>query len=295
MLLLLAATGAFPLAAAQSAPVTSAETSAAEKSLETAYQTARELIKANEGEESMRKGFQMMLAVAEKGYLPAIAGVAYLYNVGMGTPKDNATAAKWFRLAAEKEHAISRYNLGKLLVTNEIPLPEGTVDRKTQHDEGVVWIRKAADQGLRDAQAAYGVILLRGDYGTKPDAVAAAGYLKPAADAGNLEAMNALGLMHQTGNGVARDPGESERLYRRAAMGGNVKAQANLGEHLDPSSKKTEQRIEALAWLLIAEESKDVVAKKILALKLPASSPDDVAAAQKKADEIKQTIRGETR
>lgn len=257
-----------------------------------AYQTARDLLKANQGEESARKGFQMMREAAEKGYLPAIAGVAYLYNVGMGTPKDNATAAKWFRLAAEKEHAISRYNLGKLLVADEIPLPEGIVDRKVQHDEGVEWIRKAADQGLPDALASYGIILYRGDFGTKRDAATAARYLKQAADAGDLEAMNVLGVMHKTGRGVPHDPGESERLYRQAAMAGHVKAQANLGEFLNPSAPNYDRRIEALAWLFIAEESEDIVAKKILAVKLHATSPDDVAAGKKMAAEIKQKIKG---
>ena len=290
---LLAATGAFPLAAAQAAPATSTETSVEEKSLDPEYKAARDLIKANEGEESLRKGFRMMLAAAENGYIPAIAGVAYLYNIGMGTPKDNAAAAKWFRLAAEKEHAISQYNLGKLLVADEIPLPEGSVDRKTQHDEGVEWIRKAADQGVNEARASYGIILFRGDFEMKRDPAAAAGYLKPAAEAGNLEAMNTLGLMYRTGNGVTRDPSASERLLRRAAMAGHVKAQANLGEHLNPLSQNPDQRIEALAWLFVAEASEDPVAKKLLAVKTNAIPLDDVAAGKKKAAEIKQKIKEE--
>lgn len=290
---LLAATGASPLAVAQPAPASSTRTSVEQKSPESAYQAARDLLKANEGDESMRKGFQMMREAAEKGHLPAIAGVAYLYNVGMGTTKDNAAAYKWFRLAAEDGHAISQYNLGKLLVADEVPLLEGAVDRKVQHAEGVEWIRKAADQGLLDAQAAYGVILYRGEFETKPDATAAAGYLKPAAEAGDLEAMNAMGVMHKIGNGVTLDPSASERLFRRAALSGHVKAQANLGEFLNPSSPNSERRVEALAWLFIAEESKDIVAKKLLAAKLQATSPDDVAAAKNRAAEIKQKIKEE--
>ena len=155
------------------------------------------------------------------------------------------------------------------------------------------WLRKAADQGLVDGQATYGLILYRGDFGTKPDAAAAAGYLKPAADAGNLEAMNALGMMYKVGNGVTYDPSASEDFFRRAAMAGHVKAQANLGEFLNPLSPKSDRRIEALAWLFIAEESDNVVAKKLLAVKLQAISPDDVAAGKKMAAEIKPKIRAE--
>lgn len=293
IIILLAAAGAIPLAGAQPASVSSIENSIEAKSPDSTYQAARALLKENHGEDSVRKGFQMMLEAANQGYLPAIAGVAYLYNTGMGTPKDNAEAAKWFRMAAEKGHAISQYNFGKVLVADEIPLPDEVVDRKAQHEEGMEWIRKAADQGLDAAQSTYGIIILRGDFGTKPDATAASGYLKPAAEAGNLEAINALGMMHKTGNGVACDPGSSERLFRRAAMAGHVKAQANLGEHLNPSSKNLDRRIEALAWLFIAEESKNVVAEKLLAPKLQVASPDEIAAAKKRAAEIKQEINGD--
>jgi len=289
-LFLLVATGWFPHALAQPAPDSSLGTSIEQKSPESEYQMARDLLKGNGGDEAAKKGFQMMLNAANQGHLPAIAGVAYLYSVGKGTPKDNAATAKWYRLAAEKEHAISRYNLGKLLVAAEIPLPEGTADRKTQRDEGVEWIRKAADQGLDHAQATYGIILLRGDLEIKSDPAAAAEYLKLAAEAGNLEAMNALGIMHRTGNGVTRDRSASEQLLRRAAMAGHVKAQANLGNFLDPSSKNPDKRIEALAWLFIAEEANDSLAKNILTIKLQATSPDDVAAGKKKANEIQLKI-----
>lgn len=291
LMFLLGAMGTLPLASAQPAPITSTETATEEKSLETAHQTARALLKANNGEESVRKGFQMMLEAAEKGYLPAMASVANAYNIGRGTPTDNAAAAKWFRLAAEKEHAISRYNLGKLLVADEIPLPEGAVDRKTQHSEGVEWIKKAADQGVHEAQATYGLIFLLGDFGTKPDATAAAGYFKLAAEAGNLEAMNALGCLYRTSRGVTSNPSEAERLFRRAAMAGHVKAQANLGEYLNPSSENRDQRIEALAWLFIAEDAKNVSAQKILAIKLTVTSPDDIAAGKEKATEIKGQLQ----
>jgi TPR repeat protein len=293
VLLLLAATGAYPLVAAPTASVTSTEASVKEKSPELIYQEGVSLLKANDGEESMKKGFQMVLKAAEKGYLRAESGVAYLYNVGMGTPKDNALAIKWFRLAAEKGHTISQYNLGKLLVADEAPLLEGFVDRKAQHEDGVKWIRKAADDGLLDAQTTYGVILYQGDFETKRDPAAAVGYLKPAADAGSLEAMNVLGVMHDNGDGVPHDPTVAERFLRQAAMAGHVKAQANLGEFLNRSPENSEARIAALAWLFIAEESENVMAKKILSANLQAISPADSAAAKKMATEIKQQIAKE--
>jgi TPR repeat protein len=259
---------------------------------EPTYEAARNLLKGNGGEADARKGFELMLQAANQDHLPAIAGVAYLYNVGMGTAKNLAEAITWFRKAAERGHAVSQYNLGKLLIAEETPLQAGFPDLTAQHNEGLEWLRKAAAQGQDDARTTYGIILMNGDMGLKPDPAAAArSYLIPAADAGNTEAMNALGTLYQSGNGVSYDPAAAEVFFRKAAMAGNVKAQANLGEHLDPSSKKENLRIEALAWLFIAEGEKNAVAKKILQNKLPATSPDDAAAARIKAAEIRRQIR----
>ena len=107
----------------------------------TLYQTARDLLKAGVAGDEAVKGFGMMREAAGKGYLPAIAGLGFLYSTGLGVAKDNAEAAKWFRLAAEQEHTISRYNLGKLLIADEVPLAVGSTDRSAQHAEGVEWWR----------------------------------------------------------------------------------------------------------------------------------------------------------
>ena len=261
-------------------------------SAESLYQTARDLLKADGGEDEARKGFTLMREAAGQGYLPAIAGVGYLYSSGLGVAKDNAEAGKWFRAAAVQEHAISRYNLGKLLVADEIPLPAGSTDRAVQHTEGVEWIRKAAGQGQIEAKSDYGIILMRGDFGVKPDPAAAAPYLIAAAAAGNAEALNALGTMYLVGNGVPYDLGDAERSFRQAAMQGHVKAQANLGEFLDPSSRDPEKRVEALAWLYLAEQVKDPVAMKILQNKAAVISPGDEAEGRKKAAALRKEMRG---
>jgi len=259
---------------------------------ESDYEAARILLKGNGGDADERKGFELMLKAANQDHLPAVFGVAYLYHVGMGTAKDLSKAIEWFRKAAQKDHAISQFNLGKLLIAEATPLQPGMQDLAAQHQAGLEWLRKAAAQGLNEANTTYGIILMNGDVGLDRDpATAARTYLIPAADAGDTEAMNALGTLYQRGNGVPRDPAAAELFFRKAAMAGNVKAQANLGEHLDPSSKKESLRIEAFAWLFIAEEAKNAYAKKILQNKLPATSPDDVAAARTKAAEIRRQIR----
>lgn len=263
-----------------------------DESSEQTYRAAADLLKGNGGEADLAEGFKLMLKSANQDHLPACAGVAYLYHVGMGTAKDLSKSIEWFRKAAERGHAVSQFNLGKCLIAETTPLQSGVPDLAAQHQAGLEWLRKAIAQGQVDARTTYGIILMNGDLGVKRDpATAAKDYLIPAADSGDTEAMNALATLYQLGNGVAYDPAAAEALLRKAAMAGNVKAQANLGEHLDPSSQTEATRIEAFAWLFIAEEAKSIYAKKLLINKFPSSSPDEIAAARAKAATISKQIR----
>ena len=48
------------------------------------------------------------------------------------------------------------------------------------------------------------------------------------ADQGDVAALNALGMMYQSGKGVGRDVGAAARLYKKAAVAGLPAAQNNL-------------------------------------------------------------------
>ena len=63
----------------------------------------------------------------------------------------------------------------------------------------------------------------RGDY-TK-----ACRLFRLAADQGDAESQNKLGLMYERGHGVGQDYAEACRLYRLAADQGHARAQCNLG------------------------------------------------------------------
>ena len=61
----------------------------------------------------------------------------------------------------------------------------------------------------------------------RDDAEAVAWYRK-AAEQGNADAQNNLGVMYAAGRGVARDDTEAVDWYRKSAEQGNVLAQQNL-------------------------------------------------------------------
>lgn len=240
--------------------------------------------------DSRRSSFATVKDLAENGHFQSMAALGYLYQEGIGTPKDNTRAAHWLEKAAGQGHAISMFNLAGLLVNDRIPLNEGEKDRARQYAEGVDWYRRAAEAGLDRGRVAYGIILMRGDYGAKPDPAKAATYLIPTAESGNLEAMNALGTMYEIGNGVPYQPATAEMWFRKAAEQGHLKSRSNLSRILDPQSTNHSRRTEAIAWLILADQDGDVVGKKVLATKAPALGAQDMAEARKKALEIRRTI-----
>lgn len=58
-----------------------------------------------------RKGFEMTLQAAEKGYLPAQAMVGMLYAIGKGTPQNIPSATAWWVKAAEAGDGLSALNV----------------------------------------------------------------------------------------------------------------------------------------------------------------------------------------
>ena len=267
----------------------------ATSSPEALFQSGRQLLKGDGVEKDSKQAILLMKQAAEQGHVAAMTAVGYLYSAGKEVPLDDVEAAKWFRMATEKGDAVAQVNLGRLLINEKLPLPDGSKDRRPQYAEGIQWIGKAADQGDPDARLAYGIILMRGDYESKPDPSKAVTYLKPLAEAGDLDAMNALGVMYESGNGLPKDEAAAERWLRKAAAGGNLKARTNLGSLLGLQSPNRETRIEALAWLLLAEEDKEVMAPKILQDNLPAMAAADIAAGRAKAMELRKTLPPKTR
>lgn len=251
------------------------------------FEEARAVLKkSNVAPAEAERAFGLMKESAEAGHVPAMAGLAYLHESGTGTKKSRSKAVEWYRRASEKDHAISQFNLAHLLVSLGQQPGEEPASVNARFAEGVEWYRRAAEQGLTRARSAYGIILMRGDYQTTADPAKAAPYLLKAADDGDLEAMNALGLMYESGNGVPRDLPTTENYLRKAAQAGHVKARANLGDFLDPNSPDRKRRIEAIAWLTLAAQEQDPVAKRVIAVKSQAVSPADMEDGRAKAEEL---------
>lgn len=101
-------------------------------------------------------------------------------------------------------------------------------DQKGQYDEAAEWYRKAAEQGLSEAQNNLGVMLKDGQ-GVAQDYEEAVRWFMLAARQGNVLAQSNLGWMYQSGRGVAQNYDSARYWYQQAAIKGHAAAQNNLG------------------------------------------------------------------
>lgn len=154
-----------------------------------------------------------MLARLER---EASAGdVAAQYNLGRifytgfnDAPRDDARARGYFQQAAQTGHAPSQANYGYFL-------NEG-IGGSRDPAEGARWLRTAAEAGNSFGQAQYGLSLVA------TDAVAAASYLIPAADAGEVTAQGMMGTLYAMGEGVDRDDAAAIRYLKAASDQGEA-------------------------------------------------------------------------
>ncbi|WP_286906372.1 tetratricopeptide repeat protein [Roseovarius sp.] len=121
--------------------------------------------------------------------------------------------------------------LGLASGTDAAPLDEGRAAFEAGRYEAAM---QAFSDGFRQGDAASGYYLARMlelGLGIDPDPAAALRLYRLAAEAGHVEALNRVALMHYRGEaGVAQDYTEAARLFGRAAEQGDRNALFNLGK-----------------------------------------------------------------
>lgn len=111
-------------------------------------------------EPNPQRGLELLRAVAEKDYPPAMSSLAVLYLEGIHVKKDRATGLRFLRQAAELGDAYAQCVLGYELAHGEDAVSVA---------EGVKWIKAAADQGDASAHAHLGHFYWDGSHGFPED------------------------------------------------------------------------------------------------------------------------------
>lgn len=158
--------------------------------------------------------------LATQNQLPALVELGRAFALGRGAERDDARAARAFRLAAEQGDAQARYELG--ILTEEGRGGERDVELAGQ------LFRQAAQQGLAEAQLRLATQYQRGR-GVAQDYREAMVWLTRAAAQGNAAALAALGQAHEDGLGTEQDYARAAELYRQAAELGHAEAHWHLG------------------------------------------------------------------
>ncbi|HAQ69538.1 MAG TPA: hypothetical protein DCR48_01050, partial [Flavobacteriales bacterium] len=114
--------------------------------------------------------FTEIKAAAEQGIAESQYNLGVMYGNGLGVPKDDAVAVKWYTKAAEQGLARAQYNLA-VKYDNGTGVPEDDA-------VAVKWYTKAAEQGHAKAQYNLGLMYGNGLGVPKDDAVAVKWYTK---------------------------------------------------------------------------------------------------------------------
>jgi TPR repeat protein len=167
--------------------------------------------------------------------------------------------------------------------------------------EAVKWFRKAAEQNFAKAQFNLGVCYAHGEgvakdeveaesarvFGMAKDPVEAVKWYRKAAEQNLAKAQYILGACYAHGEGVSEDHVEAVKWYRKAAEQNYATAQENLGVCYVSGEGVAEDLVEAYKWLLLAVRQGDEHAKEGVTLLEHALRPEQIAEGQKRARDFK--------
>ncbi len=183
---------------------------------------------------------------AELGDIEAAFALGLQLAEGRGVEKDRAAAARMFEQAAAKGHAFANYNLG-LLFLNGDGKPENP-------RRGAMHIEYAAEQGVVAAQYDLAVLYQTG-HGVEPNALEAARWMRKAAEQGFVDAEYDYALMLLRGFGLNAEVPKAVDYLRSAAEKGFAGAQNRLAHLLTDNTRGAAKPVEAAKWRILAKES----------------------------------------
>lgn len=212
-----------------------------ERQLAILYQTGRGGV-----EKDLAEAARWCLKAAIQGDKTAQLGMARIYDSGIGVPRDEAEADRWYRKLIED----SRQSPGE-----PSPLSRNVLAELYERGKGVAQdlaeaarlYREAAEAG--DGIAAYRLGLMYSEgRGVARDDQEAAKWVRAAADNDNLWGLNRMGWLYENGLGVPQDHAEALRWYRKAADKGSALAMSNLGRCYENGWGVAVNLTEAFQW-----------------------------------------------
>jgi len=229
--------------------------------------------------EADRKLLADIRAKAEKGDVQSQFELGAALHFGnLGVAKEDVEAVKWYRKAAEQNHAGAQYNLGVCYYKGDGVAKDDV--------EALKWCRNAADQNLALAQYNLGQCYYNGE-GVAKDEVEAVKWYRRAAKQNCAEAQYNLGTCYANGRGVAKDEVGAVKWYREAAEQNLAFAQANLGACYGGGQGVAKDYVEAYKWRLLAAAQGDELSRKAVTALEAIMTREQIAEGQRLARAFK--------
>ncbi|WP_082652417.1 tetratricopeptide repeat protein [Aureimonas sp. AU12] len=174
-----------------------------------------------------------------------------IYARGLGVPRDEKEAARWYGIAAKAGVAEAQFRYALMLIDG----------RAVERDDAAArdLMKAAADAGNPLAAFNYGQMLIQ----SSPTGgfAEALGYFRKAAGSGVPDAEYALSQLYAYGRGTERaDDGEARRWLTEAARSGHDTAQIELGIWLINGRGGAADPREGFRWLKGAAERGNPIA-----------------------------------
>lgn len=196
-----------------------------------------------QGEPDYEGALHWTAKAVDRGDADGMAMMAHLLMQGPDSLRDPEKGRELYRRAAEAGSVQGLYGYGLDLL--------GTAQNATQREHGLVYIRKAAQGGLADAELTLGTVL---EYEGGKDTQAFDHFMK-AAENGRPGAQMKVGIAYYQGRGVERDVSKAETWLRKAAQGGEIEAIALVGDINLQGDGVTPNFPEAHSWYRRAVQS----------------------------------------
>ena len=200
---------------------------------------------------------------AEQGNAVGQARLGTCYVWGAGVPKDAAEAVKWLRLAAEQGNAEGQHRLGAIHLLGE----GGFKDT----EKGARYLRQSAEQGFAPAQHSFSEFYTRTGEFSEAEAIR---WLHKAAEQGYLPSQSELGYRYYEGDGVRQDKAEAVKWYRKVAEQGHETGQYSLGVCYLQGEGVPKDEVEGKKWLRkAAEQGYEKAKEKLSQLEITTPEP----------------------
>nr|WP_157188200.1 tetratricopeptide repeat protein [Nitratireductor pacificus] len=194
-----------------------------------------------------KKAAEWYAKAAEQGVPEAQFQYALMLIDGDFVSPDMDRAFKLMQTAADGGNRLAQFNLAQMIVDRQ---PGFESERRA-----VTYYERAAKAGLADAQYAMSQVYANGFGGKQVDEKEAEEWLKRAATQNFDTAQLDLGTWLVEGRGGTHDPKAGFGWLKRAADGGNVAAQNRLAKLYRAGVGTDANMIEAAAWYISARRA----------------------------------------